>query len=127
MENSPIKIKIDNNNALKLNLQKEKVLILNDSVQKYTYIYDRIATFKMYKEILSSLPKWKGAVVLYGQSGDQTKLIDCMHSDNSLKESFAKSFKKSSAGEMVDRYSWLENLLLSKQFSEIKFFTSTTF
>jgi len=125
MENNPQKFTIDSNKGLDFQLQKEKVLIPKNDRLIPSLIYSQLKTPKSYKEILSSLPKWNGAVVIYGQLGDAYTLIDVTRSQFNLQENFATSLKKSASGELINRFSWMEELLLSNQYKHLRIFTTT--
>ena len=125
MSQTPQKIKIDFTKGLTFQLQKEKVLIPKNDQLIPSLIYSRLKTQKSYKEILSSLPKWNGAVVIYGQLGDTQTLIDVTRSQYNLQEEFAASLKKSASGEPISRFSWMEELLLSNQYKHLRIFTTT--
>jgi hypothetical protein len=125
MSNTPQTIKIDFTKGLTFQLQKEKVVIAKDDLLISSLIYSRLKTQKSYKEILSSLPKWNGAVVIYGQLGDAYTLIDVTRSQYNLQEKFANCLKKSISGELINRFAWMEELLLSNQYKHLQIFTTT--
>ena len=125
MSKTPQEIKIDFTKGLTFQLQKEKVVITKDNQLIPSLIYSRLKTQKSYKEILSSLPKWNGTVVIYGQLGDAYTLIDVTRSQYNLQEKFATSSKKSASGQVVDRFSWMEEMLLSNQYKHLRIFTTT--
>ncbi len=127
MSDAPKKIKIDFTKGLTFQLQKEKVLIPKNDRLIPSLIYSRLKTQKIYKEILSLLPKWNGAVVIYGQLGDGLTLLDVTHSQYNLQEKFATSLKKSASGQEVDRFSWMEEMLLSNQYKHLRIFTTAYF
>jgi len=125
MSKTPQEIKIDFTKGLTFQLQKEKVLIPKNDQLIPSLIYSRLKTQKSYKEILSSIPKWNGAVVIYGQLGDGFTLIDVTLSQYNLQEKFAASLKKSTSGELINRFSWMEEMLLSNQYKHLRIFTTT--
>jgi hypothetical protein len=127
MQNITPIFKITSNKCLTFSLKKEKVLTHDTTENHYSYIYSKVKTRNIYTEILTLIPKWKGAIIIYGKMDNLIKPIDFIFSEHNLKETFSKSLLKSAAGEMTDRYSWLENLLLSKKFKEILIFTTTSF
>lgn len=119
------KIKIDFTKVLTFQLQKERVLIPKNDRLIPSLIYSQLKTQKSYKEILSSLPKWNGAVVIYGQLGDVYTLIDVTRSQYNLQDKFAATLKRSASGELINRFSWMEELLLSNQYKHLRIFTTT--
>ena len=125
MPDAPQKIKIDFTKGLTFQLQKEKVLISKNDQFIPSLIYSQLKTQKSFKEILSSIPKWNGAVVIYGQLGDGFTLIDVTRSQFNLQEKFATTLKKSASGELINRFSWMEEMLLSNQYKHLRIFTTT--
>lgn len=127
MSDKTQKIQIDFTKGLTFQLQKEKVLIPKNDRLISSLVYSQLKTQKSYKEILSSLPKWNGAVVIYGKLGEAFTLIDVTLSQYSLQEKFAFTHKNSASGQMIDRFSWMEELLLSNQYKQLRIFTTTYF
>ena len=127
MQNKTPKFKIDFKQAKSFKLQKEKQIVQTNPEIKYAYIYSRIKTIAIYKNILSSMPVWKGTVIIYGQNGDILKPIDCTYSQYNLKETFSKNLKKSAEGNDVSRFLWMEELLLKGNYKELLIFTTQTF
>ena len=127
MQNKTPKFKIDFKQAKSFKLQKEKQIVQTNPEIKYAYIYSRIKTIAIYKNILSSMPVWKGAVIIYGQNGDILKPIDCTYSQYNLKETFSKNLKKSAEGNDVSRFLWMEELLLKGNYKELLIITTQSF
>jgi hypothetical protein len=127
MQNKTPKFKVDFKQGLSFKLQKEKVVVSTDPEIKYSYIYSRTKTLSVYKDILSSLPLWKGAVIIYGHNSDLLKPIDCTYSEYNLKETFSKKLKKSTEGEDVSRFLWMEDLLLKGNYKELIIIPTQTF
>jgi hypothetical protein len=127
MSQTTQKIKIDFAKGLTFQLQKEKVLIQKNNQPHSSLSYSQVKTKKSYKEILALIPKWNGAVLIYGQAGDSIKPIDFTSSEYNLQEKFASYTKKSASGQLVDRFSWMEELLLSNQYKQLRIFTTTGF
>ena len=127
MENNQRKIVIDSNKGLNFNLVKEKILTPETLKKQTSFVYSKLKTRNIYKDLLSSIPRWKGAVIIYGETADKLTPIDCIYSENNLREKFSTGTKSTSDGQKLDRFSWMENLLLSGQFKTLKIFTTTSF
>lgn len=127
MSQTPQKIKIDFTKGFIFHLQKEKVLIPKNNRLVSSFSYSQVKTKTSYKEILSLIPKWNGAVVIYGQVGESITPVDFTCSEYNLQEKFSTTQKKSVSGQVIDRFSWMEELLLSNQYKQLRIFTTTDF
>lgn len=93
---------------------------------KYIYTYSKPRTKILFYEILTQVPHWKGAVIIYGDNGEKIKPIDCTYSTNNLRETFSKS-PKTLNGKKVDRFTWMEGLLNSGEYKKLKIFIANSF
>ncbi len=121
-----LKFKIYDENARVFNLKKERIKH-PDREGVSMYRYSSMKTRESYKQIVSSVPLMKGAVILYGVNGTGKRPLDCIWSESFLREKFSKTLKTGTDGEKTDRFSWMESLLLSGKYREIEIFTTSDF
>lgn len=142
-QNKNASFRIDSNKSFTFSLKKERKLIPAatkdpanpDSTKdlpepekpkkKYFYEYSPEKTKKTYKEFLLQIPKWKGAVIIYGINENETKHIDCIYSNYNLRETFSKSVR-TIENEKTNRFSWMEWLLLTQQYKDLKIYTASS-
>jgi len=110
--------KIDFEKGKVFRLKKEKILNGENTEKKYSYTFSESQTLAIYKSIVSSLPKWKGLVVVYGKN-ERVQPVSCVYSDNNLREKFSNGLCNSSNGQIVDRFHWMLELLMSGQYKEL--------
>lgn len=115
--------KIDFEKGKVFRLKKEKILNSENTEKKYSYTFSESQTLDIYKSIVSSLPKWKGVVVVYGKN-ERVQPVSCVYSDYNLREKFSNGLCNSSNGEIVDRFHWMLELLMSGQYKELTVCTS---
>lgn len=127
MENRNKKFIIDSQKSMDFSLVKERVPNPETDGKDYAFVYSKARTRSIYSVILSSLPRWKGAVIIYGENDTLLKPVDCIWSENNLREHFREGLKTTARGDKVSRFAWMEELLLSGQFKKLKVFTTTTF
>jgi|GEM_PF-3352729 len=128
MEKTAPKIKINYDNGLIFTLKKEKKYNSTTTGKQYSYVYSERKTKMLFNEIMTSIPKWRGSVNIYGETLDQKRPVDCVCSSNNLREEFSKNLKKSTVSEgKVDRFRWLVELLSRKEFNKLKICTTSVF
>ena len=115
--------KIDFEKGKVFKLKKEKVLNNVGTQEKYTYTFSKTKTLEIYKSIVSTIPRWKGVVVVYGKNV-RVEPLCCVYSDYNLRKKFTKSMCNSSDGETKDRFHWMLGLLMSGQYKELTVCTS---
>jgi len=93
---------------------------------RFQYINSNQKTKALYQKILLQIPQWKGTALVYGIIQDERHALEICRSEENLRKEFARQIKKIN-NRHVDRFTWMENLLLSKSYQQIKIYYSSSF
>lgn len=80
---------------------------------------DELQFRRDFEEFAKMIPNWKGKVVVIGYNGMDSKVIDLISSEGSLRTKFKGGLVEKN-GESVTRYKWYKSLLYSDVYSKIK-------
>jgi hypothetical protein len=94
--------------------------------KKYAYTYSRTRTKMAYSKILNKVPRWKGAVIIFGDMGKQIKPLEVTHSADNLRETFSKRTRTLNQTQ-ADLFTWMEGLLNSGEYKKLKIFITTSY
>jgi len=114
-------IKISEDKSMKFTLRKSKSHPLTYDFKYYRYQYDENRTQKLFNEICSQIPRYKGTVVIYGHKNQKMILIGCIQSQSNLREKFSRS-TVSIENQPMSRFAWMVALLQSKIYNKLTIF-----
>jgi hypothetical protein len=98
---------------------KSKYKLVNGGEGKRQRVNDEAGLRKDFEEFSKLIPNGKGSLIVIGFNDEESKIIELVSSDLSLK----LKFKKESivrGGESCTRYKWYKALLYSNEYSKLK-------
>ncbi len=98
---------------------KKRFKIVKNNTGKTLRKDDELRFRRDFEEIAKMIPNWKGTVVVIGYEGHNSKVIDVIVSESSLRRKFKEGLIKKN-GEEITRYKWYKSLLLSNTYSKLK-------
>ncbi len=121
MEATTACIKISQDKSMEFTLRKSRFYLPAAEKQTYRYQYDESRTRRLYIEICRQIPRYKGAVVIYGSKDHHKILLDCIQSQSNLRERFSNS-TLSIGNQPMSRFAWMVSLLQSGIYDNLTIF-----
>jgi len=121
MEANPALIKISQDKSMEFMLKKSRIYLPSAEKLSYRYHYDESRTRSHLIEICKQIPRYKGAVVVYGNKQNKMILLDCIQSQTNLREIFLSSTIRKK-DQLMNRFAWMVSLLQSKIYDNITVF-----
>ncbi|HOX77009.1 MAG TPA: hypothetical protein PLW31_03130 [Bacteroidales bacterium] len=112
-------------NYIIFTLKTEKVTPALKPEKHYSIIYSPIKTKIHFNEIVSSIPKEKGMVAIFGEKDQTLKLLKTFTRQNDLRNQFRNSLEKMHDGSMTTHFDWMVDRLKTSGFKRLRIYAAS--